>query len=239
MKLITTSWDDGHILDFKLAELLNKYNLPGTFYIPKTNAEHQVMEAAQIVELAKQFEIGGHTMHHTRLRMKNRQQIDAEVLGCFNWLHNLLGYPPVSFCFPGGIFSPESIASVYESGFKVARTTELLSIDKQVAHRLVPTTLQVYDHSAFTYFKHLVKRQHWQNMARWLSSNSLYNLQILTEDYLKRIETSGGCFHLWGHSWEMEEYQLWNKLEKIFETISNRPNFTYIPNKGLAVSCEL
>lgn len=234
MKLITTSWDDGHVLDFKLAELLNKYNLRGTFYIPKTNAEHQVMAATQILELAKQFEIGGHTLHHTRLSMKNRQQIDAEVYGCFNWLHHLLGYPPVSFCFPGGIFSPESVAAVFECGFKVARTTELLSVEKQTNHRLVPTTLQVYDHSAVTYLKHLVKRQRWQNMARWLSSNSLYNLQMLTEDYLNKIETSGGCFHLWGHSWEIEKYQLWNKLETIFKTISNRPNFTYIPNRAMS-----
>ena len=42
MKIITTSWDDGHPLDFKLAELLNKYNLKGTFYIPRSNAEHRV-----------------------------------------------------------------------------------------------------------------------------------------------------------------------------------------------------
>lgn len=235
MKLITTSWDDGHFLDFKLAELLNKYNLPGTFYIPKTNAEHKVMDAVKIIELAKQFEIGGHTLHHTRLRIKNRQQIDAEVRGCFDWLHGLLSYPPVSFCFPGGIFSPESIAAVFACGFKVARTTELLSIEDQVAYRLVPTTLQVYDHSTITYFKHLAKRQRWQNMLRWLASNSLYNLQMLTEDYLKRIEENGGCFHLWGHSWEIETYQLWDKLETLFKTISNRPNFTYISNKDIVL----
>ena len=28
-----TSWDDGNILDLKVATLLQKYNLPGTFYI--------------------------------------------------------------------------------------------------------------------------------------------------------------------------------------------------------------
>jgi peptidoglycan/xylan/chitin deacetylase (PgdA/CDA1 family) len=36
---VTTSWDDGHILDVKLSELLKKYNLKGTFYIAPKNRE--------------------------------------------------------------------------------------------------------------------------------------------------------------------------------------------------------
>lgn len=30
--IITTSWDDGHPLDLKIAELLDKYGINGTFY---------------------------------------------------------------------------------------------------------------------------------------------------------------------------------------------------------------
>ena len=33
---ITTSWDDGHPLDLRVAELLAKYGLQGTFYVPMT-----------------------------------------------------------------------------------------------------------------------------------------------------------------------------------------------------------
>jgi len=61
LKLITTSWDDGHPKDFKIAELLDKYNLQATFYIPKENAEHEVMKEERILELSKKYEIGGHT----------------------------------------------------------------------------------------------------------------------------------------------------------------------------------
>ena len=31
---ITTSWDDGHPLDLRVAELLSEYHLQGTFYVP-------------------------------------------------------------------------------------------------------------------------------------------------------------------------------------------------------------
>jgi peptidoglycan-N-acetylglucosamine deacetylase len=38
-KIVTTSWDDGHKLDLKLARLLQKYNIAATFYISPANRE--------------------------------------------------------------------------------------------------------------------------------------------------------------------------------------------------------
>src|SRR3954447_24640572 len=63
---ITTSWDDGHPLDARVAELLAKYNLPGTFYVPRTS-EYGTMSAGQLVELSSAFEIGAHTVRHVVL----------------------------------------------------------------------------------------------------------------------------------------------------------------------------
>ena len=34
---VTTSWDDGHVLDHKVANLLESYDLPGTFYVATQN----------------------------------------------------------------------------------------------------------------------------------------------------------------------------------------------------------
>jgi hypothetical protein len=34
---ITTSWDDGHPSDLRLADLLHKHSLRGTFYVPPEN----------------------------------------------------------------------------------------------------------------------------------------------------------------------------------------------------------
>lgn len=189
------------------------------------------MTNAQITELAKQYEIGGHTINHIRLYRQNEALLRTEVEGSFNWLKELLGYDPVSFCFPGGIYNGPAVAAVFNSGYKLARTTELLSIHYSSDEKLISTTLQVYEHSGFTYFKHLVKRSKWINLVKWLSLNSLDNLVKLSEDYLNEVLKKNGCFHLWGHSWEIEENRLWKKLEEIFKAISNRPDFTYIQNK--------
>ena len=64
---ITTSWDDGHPLDLRVAELLAKHGLPGTFYVPM-RAEHGTMTTAQLRELSGAFEIGAHTVHHVDLK---------------------------------------------------------------------------------------------------------------------------------------------------------------------------
>ena len=37
--VVTTSWDDGHILDLKLSNLLTKYNIKGTFYLSPKDRE--------------------------------------------------------------------------------------------------------------------------------------------------------------------------------------------------------
>lgn len=236
MKIITTSWDDGFPKDIKLAGLLDKYSLAGTFYIPKTNPEHVVMDENNIAELGKRFEIGGHTLNHVRL-YKNRSAkfLEDEVSGCFSWISDLTNYKPVSFCFPGGVFNAAAIRAVQQAGFKVIRTTELLSTTSTSTHNLQPTTLQLFNHPKTAYLKNTLKRHQYKNLISWLINGSQTDMLKLTDFYLNSIIKHGGCFHLWGHSWEIEEYQLWHKLEAVFKRISGISEFRYVQNKTLVL----
>lgn len=237
MKLITTSWDDGYPQDLKLAEILDKYNLPGTFYIPRTNPEHVVMDERSIFELSKKFEIGGHTLNHVRLYARRSGSfLDNEIQGCYNWIKDLQGYGPVSFCFPGGVLNKSAIKAVDKAGFKVIRTTELLSTAVRRTDNLWPTTLQVFEHPKTSYLKNLIKRQQYKSLSLWLKTSCSNDILKLTDFYLEQVEKNGGCFHLWGHSWEIEEYNLWNKLKLVFAHIANLNEFKYIQNKELSTS---
>jgi peptidoglycan-N-acetylglucosamine deacetylase len=234
-RLITTSWDDGHPKDIKIASLLEKYNLPGTFYIPKTNTENSVMDENCIYELSKKFEIGGHTLTHVRLYNKSDLFLDSEIGGCFNWLKTLLGNAPVSFCFPGGVLTKAAVRSATTSGFKVMRTTELLSTINPLPNNLIPTTLQIFQHQRISYIKNTIKRNRYKSMLHWMGSSCSKDILKLTDYYLDDILKKGGCFHLWGHSWEIEEYNLWNKLNEILNHISNLSEFKYIQNKDMMI----
>src|SRR5436190_13479271 len=87
---ITTSWDDGHPLDLRVAELLAKYDLRGTFYVPRS-AERGTMTAAQIRELSGAFEVGAHTLHHVVLTRAPEAQARQEIAGSKSWLEDLTG----------------------------------------------------------------------------------------------------------------------------------------------------
>jgi peptidoglycan/xylan/chitin deacetylase (PgdA/CDA1 family) len=98
---------------------------------------------------------------------------------------------------------------------------------------LLHTTLQAYPHSGFTYLKHLVLRRRFGNLLRWRRSGYTDDLFRLLDYYLEEIDANGGCFHLWGHSWEIEEYDLWDTMEQIFRRIARLPGFQYVANKDL------
>ena len=233
MKVITTSWDDGHMADFRLAELLEKYNLQGTFYIPASNNEHEVMDEKSVVELSNKFEIGGHTIHHTRINKASDDLFEKEIRGCYTWLNDLLGEVPLSFCFPGGVYNSAAVDYTFKTGFKIIRTTELLNPWFDNKNCIVPTTLQVYNHSAFTYYKHLLKRFKFRSLILFLKSSRSSDLNKVLEYYLNHMLQNGGCLHLWGHSWEIDQYKLWPQLESLFSMIANIGEVDYVTNKAL------
>src|SRR5262249_15014177 len=68
--IVTSSWDDGHKYDVRLARMLREYGLKATFYISPRNqewAEADLMKNNEIREVGKDFEIGSHTVTHPRL----------------------------------------------------------------------------------------------------------------------------------------------------------------------------
>ncbi|HWB90663.1 MAG TPA: polysaccharide deacetylase family protein [Puia sp.] len=230
-KFITTSWDDGHPSDQRLADLLRKYDLKGTFYIPQSNPGHRVMKENEITGIAQHFEIGGHTLRHRSLKRLPATEARQEIRGSFDWLRSLLQKDPVSFCPPFGEYSTRSIADIYAAGFRVIRTTELLS-PKQ-GSGVIPTTVQMFDHTSLTYFKHLLKRGRLRNLGLWCGSHFAADTFRLVDHYVEFIGRHGGCLHLWGHSWEIDNNRYWNKVERIFAAISHLPGFTYVENREL------
>lgn len=236
MKIITTSWDDGALEEFKLAEILNKYNIPATLYIPRRNLERPVITEKQIKELSTQFEIGGHTLNHVFLTTVPASLQWQEIEGCYAWLKEILDFSPVSFCAPKGLYTVGIVNMVKKAGFSNLRTTHLLD-NKGVGTiinglPLLHTTLQLYEHKRMTYLKHLIKRNKTSNLIQWLSMHAEKDLLLLTEKQLTAIRKRGeGCFHLWGHSWEIEKYQLWKKLESICKFLSSQKDFSFSQNK--------
>ncbi len=122
---ITTSWDDGHPLDFRVAELLANYGLRGTFYVPRT-APTGTMTAVQVRELSSSFEIGAHTVHHVDLTRVTPENARQEIVDAKAWLEDTTGRPCAMFCPPLGRYSIRHLEMVRQAGFGGLRSVELL-----------------------------------------------------------------------------------------------------------------
>jgi hypothetical protein len=85
----------------------------------------------------------------------------------------------------------------------------------------MPTTIQLYPHSKLTYLKNFARGPLGIARARllWVSITS-ENLSQRIDRLIELCENTGGYFHLWGHSWEIEEQNLWDKLEAILRRLA-------------------
>ena len=78
--LITTSWDDGHPLDLRLAAMLAGRGVRGTFYVTCEPVNFPVMTGGQMRSLRRMgMEVGSHTVTHAVLTHLDHRQALEEL----------------------------------------------------------------------------------------------------------------------------------------------------------------
>lgn len=213
---LTTSWDDGHPLDLRVADLLTRHGFAGTFYVPRTNSEGlPVMSTSELRTLAASFEIGGHTIDHVRLVSLPASERDRQICDGKRRVEDELGRAITGFCYPGGAHDHVVRRAVRAAGFRYARTVTNLSLDPPRDRYQVGTTLQLFPHARLTYLKNFARRGDWRARARPLAiclRDSTLDDNL--EHVLRFAARRGGVFHLWGHSWELEAQGLWGALDR-------------------------
>jgi peptidoglycan-N-acetylglucosamine deacetylase len=232
--LVTFSIDDGHPSDLRTADLLQEYGLKATFYIPARNAEREVMPETQIRDLSRNFEIGAHTLNHVRLTRLPRKDAWIEVYDGKRWLEDLTGKPVKSFCYPGGKFDNKVAAMVKEAGFLGARTCRLnlTSFPKNPFLWGVSTHACLYH--PFVQIRHALLEKNFSgawNFVAAYSGTSDWLQHFLTT--LKQVGKRGGIAHLFLHSWEIDNWGQWARLETAFEAVAGMRNLRRVTNDEL------
>lgn len=228
---VTTSWDDGHVLDLKLAALLNKYGVKGTFYISPDDRElapDTRLPQHDVRALAQDFEIGAHTVTHPYLPDVDAETARKEISGSKRILEEWIGKPVTSFCYPKGGYLPAHQRMVREAGFARARTTERFALTSGEDSTAFPTSIHTYDHwsdvwgvvklARFNPIRFSRLYRNWDRQAK-----ALFDVML----------EKGGVFHLWGHSWEIDDHHDWTRLESVLKYIANRTGVQYVANDAL------
>lgn len=239
----TCSFDDGDIADLRLAELLIKYNVKGTFYIPQTcNLVSKSLSEFQIQKLSEKFEIGGHTMTHQILTNISIKKAKDEIGNCKKWLQDVTGKEIKSFCPPTGRYKRDHIEIQRDCGFKTQRTVEMLSYSFKASENIqnfisLPTTIQIFNHNSVSYLKNLLKRFNFTHFYAF-EKNYSSQWEQMSQNYFNYINSEESrenlFFHLWGHSWEIEKYSQWNKLEDFLKFISSFQDIRFCSNSELS-----
>ena len=218
---ITTSWDDGHPLDLRVAALLTKYGIRGTFYVPAAT-ERPTMTARELRELGGSFEIGAHSLSHLDLRRASPELACREIALSKTWIEDNTGQPCRMFCPPLGRYASRHLEMVRDAGYRGLRSVELCSIDRprqKAGIMVMPTSVQAHPHNFGAFYRNALKRAAFGNLWRFIAHGEAPDWPKLARTLLHQAIAEGGVFHLWGHSWEIEETGQWQRLEEVLRML--------------------
>lgn len=206
MKIIA-SWDDGCVLDLRMAELMAKYNIPTIFYWPYALDKSKNMNRCktfltmdQCKEIAKNFEIGSHTVNHHWLTKINTQQAQNEIFDSRKLWQDALGQEIKSFCYPRGYKNGIVKLLVKNAGYTSARTTVIGHLSPGPDAMEQPTTVHIgIDRIEY-------KNVSWEIFARQMLEQARENPEAI--------------FHMMGHSWEIDLFGDWDNLENLLKELT-------------------
>ncbi len=145
------------------------------------------------------------------------------------------------FCFPNGVFNEESVDIVKKAGFIGARITNKFNFKLPNDVFLMGTSINCYP---FPFRKIDSKRYHFRrlldpiknyglNVFKFSQIWNMYSWQPFARSLFKHAFRNGNYFHLHGHSWELEKYNMWPDLENFFKFVKYFGGVKYCTNSEI------
>jgi peptidoglycan/xylan/chitin deacetylase (PgdA/CDA1 family) len=225
--VVTTSWDDGHRLDTRLAALLKTYGIKGTFYVCPQDREwkqKELLHPEELRAIAHDFEIGGHTITHPHLTRIPLAQASDEIVQSKRYLEDVLQRDITAFCYPYGHYDSQVKRLVQQHGYTLARTTRRYAFDVPHDPFEMATSFHTYAHYSDL---PMIFRFSQYSLAQM---KTYWDWEYLAIALFERTCQQGGLFHLWGHSWELERTNGWQKLERVLAYIATKPHVIHQTN---------
>lgn len=157
------------------------------------------------------------------------EQAREEIQGSKAWLEDVLGQPVRCFCYPRGALNAALQAEVEAAGYQAARGAGVHQI--QVGPRYaMNTSLQVYPlplrplpsiapWRGWRTRTVPLRQAHQAQRQRGLPLAALRAWLPWASAWVDHVQVVGGVFHLWGHSWEIEQYGQWADLEALLRRL--------------------
>ncbi|MDF2921515.1 MAG: putative xylanase/chitin deacetylase [Paenibacillaceae bacterium] len=223
MKAVTFSYDDGVTQDKRLVELFNRYGLKATFNLNSEllglngclvregkTVSHIKNPPSEIKEIYRGHEIAAHTLTHPNLTQSDEAEIIRQVEEDRKNLGVLAGYDIAGMAYPcGGVNNDDRVAEIIRKHTRIqyCRTiTSSHSFDiQQNLYRFNPTVYHVEWDMLFT----------------------------LAEDFIRLNPDEPKIFYIWGHSYEFDVQETWERFEQFCKLIGSRDDIFYGTNRDI------
>lgn len=225
IKAVTFSYDDGCRYDIKLSEILNKYGLKGTFNLNSKwlgkdeNDWHLTKEEIQKHLIDAGHEIATHGAEHRA--NGNLRPIDGiqDVLNCRLGLEKEFGI------IVRGLAYPDCGIRQFHNNITMEGIEQYL---KELDITYARTLGEINDTFELP-----------QNWYQWMPTahhdyvglfdliDSFVNFKITDVYAAKRIPR---LFYLWGHAYEFNDKNNWDRMEEICQKLSGKEDTWYATN---------
>jgi hypothetical protein len=135
------------------------------------------------------------------------------------------------FCYPRGRYDSNVVRALKDIGYSGARTVRMLATRLDFDPFEMPTTVQIFPHPKSNYLKNVARMRRIEGLQTYLAQRTnLGNWLELGKRLFDSVLQNGGIWHLYGHSWEIDELGLWKDLEQMLDYVCKRNGVMYLPN---------
>lgn len=212
--IVTFSFDDGHINDIRLVELMNKYGLKGTFHLNSKNHVNSDSDIKldEIKSLYKNHEVAAHTYSHGFPTDMPEASVLKETFSDRLTLESAVGYPVTGMSYPFGAYDKKIIEIMKNCGIEYSRTVHA-----------------THDFRLPTDFMEWHPTCHFKDALQLVDK---FFTQLNTSLWIRPV------FYIWGHSHELKTEEDWQNIEELFKKLSGNDNIWYATNVEIFDYCK-
>ncbi len=216
-KALTFSYDDGIQTDKRLIGIFDRYGMKGTFNVSSALLdEHKgwnewqrgirvtYIDAAEAPQVYAGHEVAVHAAHHLDLTTLTGAELIAEIDADKAALEALFGREVVGMAYPYGAYNDAVIAACEKAGIRYSRTIE--------------------DNGAFAL---PAKPLAWGHTCH----HNVAELFTLAEQFLNADPDEPMLFTVWGHSYEFDVNENWERIEDFCRLMAHRDDIAYVTNR--------
>jgi len=215
-KVLTLSYDDGVVQDIRLIEIMNKYGLKGTFnissglYIPEDTVRERYYGRMKLSEAKELYtnsghEVAIHAYTHPYLDRLDTTEIISEIIEDRRGIEKDYGTLARGMAYPYGAYNDTIIDILEKCGICYSRTVK-------------PT-------------------ENFDLPKKWLELNPTCHhnhprLMELAKNFAENTPRPTICwmFYLWGHSYEFDNDDNWDVIERFAEQTGGHDEIWYATN---------